>query len=140
MRSIRAFVLFALIVAIGTSVALAHANIYPGRSTTGATQRYRIHVPTERQVSTVRIEVEIPADLVISLVEPNEGWKVEQQKDAAGRIVGLIWSGASIRPRQSGDFFLVGKNPSRAAMLIWKVIQIYEDGTKSEWTPVTEIY
>jgi uncharacterized protein YcnI len=148
MRQIRAVALFALVVAIGTSVALAHIGIYPGRSATGASQRYMIHVPTEGNVSTVRIELEVPADFVVSSVEPNEGWKEEQRKDAAGRIVGLIWSGGSIKPKTSTDFFLVGRNPSRPTQLVWKAIQIFEDGTKSEWTgergtrtpaPVTDV-
>ena len=148
MRQIRSVALFTLVIAIGTSVALAHVGVYPGLSTAGATVRYRIHVPTEGNVSTVRIELEVPAGFVISSVEPNEGWKEEQRKDSAGRIVGLIWSGGSIKPKLRSDFFLVGKNPSRPGMLAWKVIQIYEDGTESKWSgekgsrtpaPVTDV-
>jgi hypothetical protein len=59
---------------------------------------------------------------------------VEERKDAQGKIVGAIWSGGSIPFAESVNFLFEAKNPATGFRLEWKVIQIYQDGTRSEWT------
>ena len=62
------------------------------------------------------------------------GWKIEPKKDVSGKIIGAIWSGSTIAPREVAEFGFSARNPNEDTKLVWKVIQIYEDGSKSEWT------
>lgn len=112
----------------------AHVRVSPRESAAGATERYTMRVPTERQSPTVRIELEVPAAATVLSVMPAAGWKIEEKKDPQGKMVGIIWSGGSIPFAEYREFVFEAKNPSTETKLEWKVIQIYEDGTRSEWT------
>lgn len=114
--------------------AFGHVRITPRESAAGATERYTMRVPTERQSSTVRVELAVPADVTVMSFTPAAGWKIEEKKDAQGKIIGAVWSGGSIPFAEYREFVFEAKNPSTETKLEWKVIQIYEDGTRSEWT------
>lgn len=114
--------------------AFAHVRISPGEVAAGATERYSMRVPTERQSPTVRLEVEFPAAVNVISFEAAPGWKIEPKKDTQGKIIGAAWSGASIPFAEYRDFYFQARNPETEMKLEWKVIQIYEDGTRSEWT------
>jgi uncharacterized protein YcnI len=118
---------------IGGGIAFGHVTIQPKQSVAGKSERYTMKVPTEKFVPTVRIEVQFPDALIVSPFEPKVGWKIEESKDAAGKLVGATLIG-SIPPGESAEFYFAGQNPGRPGTLAWKVVQIYEDGTKSEWT------
>ena len=121
----------ALVMTIGT--AYGHVTVQPRQSTTGATEKYTLRIPTEKFVPTVRVEVEFPANISVSSFEPKSGWKIEEKKDASGKLVGVVLAG-SIPPGESAAFNFTARNPSDEGKLLFKAIQIYEDGTKSEWT------
>jgi uncharacterized protein YcnI len=91
-------------------------------------------VPTERQSPTIRIDATFPASVTVVSFGAMPGWKIEEKKDGDGRVVGAVWSGGSIPFAESVDFSFEAKNPATAGRLEWKVIQIYQDGTRSEWT------
>ena len=127
------------LVAVGVTVllavsAFAHVRVSPRESVAGATERYTMRVPTERQSPTVRIELEIPAPVTVLSIAPAAGWKIEEKKDSQGKLRGVTWSGGSIPFAEYKEFVFEAKNPSTEAKIEWKVIQIYEDGTRSEWT------
>lgn len=127
-----AAVVAALLVSVTT--AFAHVTIQPRQSAAGTNEKYTMRVPTERPTPTVRIEIEFPAEVNVLRFEPKPGWTIEEKKDAAGTIVAAVLSGGSIGPRESAQFVFEARNPNQAAKLSWKVVQIYQDGTKSEWT------
>jgi uncharacterized protein YcnI len=81
----------------------------------------------------VRVEVEFPPNLKVSSVEPKAGWKIEEKTDASGKLVGVILV-RSIPTGESSQFKFTAQNPNQEGKLFLKVIQIYEDGSKSEWT------
>lgn len=114
--------------------AFGHVRISPKESAAGATQRYTMVVPTERQSPTVRLEMQFPAAVTPISFGTTPGWKVEEKKDAAGKTIGAVWSGGSIAFADSAEFVFDARNPLTGTKLEWKVIQIYEDGTHSEWT------
>ena len=126
------------VVVIATSVfamsAFGHVRITPRESAAGATERYTMRVPTEQQSSTVRIELAVPAAVTVMSFTAAPGWKIEEKKDGQGKIIGAVWSGGSIPFAEYKEFTFDAKNPSTEMKLEWKVIQIYEDGTRSEWT------
>ena len=121
----------ALVMTIGT--AYGHVTVQPRQSTTGAMEKYTLRVPTEKFSPTVRVEVEFPANLNVSSFEQKSGWKIEEKKDASGKLIGVVLTG-SIPTGESAAFSFTARNPSDEGKLFFKAIQIYEDGTKSEWT------
>ena len=75
------------VLAVGITVlmavsAFAHVRVSPRESTPGTTERYTMRVPTERQSSTVRTELEVPKAVTIVSIAPASGWKIEEKKDA----------------------------------------------------------
>ena len=137
----------AAVLAMTIGAAYAHVTIQPKQSAASASVKYTMRVPTEKFVPTVRIDVEFPAGLTVSSVEAKTGWKIEEKKDSGGKLTGATLTG-SIPPGESSEFNFLARNSSGAGKLAWRVVQIYEDGSKSEWTgaegsrtpaPVTEI-
>ena len=137
-----------ILVMLAISAAQAHVTVQPRESTAGAVQKYTMRVPNERNVPNVRIEAEFPAAVEIISVDEKAGWTIGLKKDSSGKITAAVWSGASIAPRDLVEFGISARNPNDVTKLIWKVVQIYEDGTRSEWTgpegsrglaPVTQI-
>ena len=123
-----------LCITLTAIIAQAHVVILPRESTVGSTEKYTMRVPDEKNIPTVRMEAEFPAAVEIISVDAKEGWKIELKKDPSGKIVGAIWSGGSIAPREIAEFGFQARNPTEETKLVWNVIQVYEDGTKSEWT------
>lgn len=60
------------------------------------------------------------------------GWRIEPRKDSEGRIVSAVWSGGSIAPGETRKFSFAARNPMETT-LVWKVIQVYADGSRAEW-------
>ena len=123
-----------ILVILAISAAQAHVTIQPRESTAGATQKYTMRVPDEKNVANVRIEAEFPSGAEIISVDEKPGWTIELKKDPSGKITGAVWSGASLAPRDIAEFGISARNPKEETNLVWKVVQIYEDGSRSEWT------
>ena len=137
-----------MIVMLAVTAAHGHVTVQPRESAAGAMQKYTMRVPNEKNVANVRVEAEFPPNAEIISVEAKEGWKIEVKKDASGKITGAAWSGASLAPRDIVEFGISARNPKEEAKLVWKVVQIYEDDSRSEWTgaqgtrapaPVTQV-
>src|SRR3989442_715771 len=126
-----------IVVFLGITLTTAHGHVtvQPKQSAAGAVETYSIRVPTEKFVPTVRVEVEFPDNLNIVSFEPKAAWKIDEKKNAGGKIIGVVLSG-SIPTGESVIFNFRARNPIEAGKLIFKAIQTYEDGTKSEWTGV----
>jgi len=118
---------------VAVAPAFGHVTVQPKQSAPGAVEKYILRVPTEKFVPTVRVDVEFPATLTVSAFEPKPGWKIEEKKDTSGKIIGVTLNG-SLGPGESTQFNFTARNPGEPGKLIFKAIQTYEDGTKSEWT------
>jgi uncharacterized protein YcnI len=94
----RALVVFG----VAAATLSAHVGILPRESVAGATQKYTMRVPTEKNVATVRIEAEFPVAAEVLSIEEKAAWKIELKKDGAGRIIGAVWSGSTIAPKDIG--------------------------------------
>src|SRR5262245_33823251 len=126
-------IMLATIILIAVAPVFGHVTVQPKQSAPGATEKYVLRVPTEKFVPTVRVDVEFPSALNVSAFEPKAGWKIEEKKDASGKLIGVTLNG-SLGPGESTQFNFTARNPATEGKLVFKAIQTYEDGTKSEWT------
>ncbi len=122
-----------LLVQLLTASAEAHVQVWPAESSAGSTQLYHLSVPCEKDVPTVRVEVQFPEGLTVLQVEPISGWSLSIGKDAAGHVSGAVWQGGAILPDQLQEFGVLAANPSGAAQLRWQAIQTYADGSEVQW-------
>lgn len=111
-----------------------HVTVQPRESSAGLSEKYTMRVPTERSSPTVRIEVEFPATIEVSGFAPIGVWRVDYSKDPSGKITRAVLSGSKIEPQATAEFVFNARNPAAETTILWKVVQIYEDGTRSEWT------
>lgn len=113
--------------------AQAHVTVWPRQSEQGAREKYAVRMPNEKKADTIRLEGQFPAELKVSSFQQTPGWKIEVRRDAAGAIVGAVWTGV-LPPDQFAEFGVSATNPKAGASLTWKFIQTYADGLKVEWT------
>ena len=123
----------ALIALLAASAAFGHIRIYPTESAPGAREKYTMRVPNEKQVNTIRVEGEFPAELNVYDFEFKPGWKIDFKKDDKGKIVGAVWTGKMV-PYEFVEFGMMGLNPKTGTTLVWKFVQYYDDGSKEEFT------
>jgi uncharacterized protein YcnI len=129
----RATLMVAVFASIGAEMVYGHVTVLPKQSTAGKAETYTLRVPTEKSVPTVRIEVDFPEALEVSSFEHKTGWKVDERKNGVGKVVRVVLTG-SIPPAESVQFIFTARNPSAEGRLSFKAIQIYQDGSRVEWT------
>lgn len=113
------------------TAAQAHVSVRPRESKAGATEMYTVRVPTEGKVATTSVELEIPAGVTVTSVDPADGVKSEMKRDG-GRVVSITWT-VTIDPGQNRELVFTAKNPNEGTDIVWKAHQRYGDGTSSEW-------
>ena len=116
---------------LAASVAQAHVSVRPREAKAGATEKYTVRVPTEGKVATTSVELEIPAGVTVSAVEPADGVKSEMKRDG-GRVVAITWT-VTIDPGQNRELVFTATNPSEGTEIVWKAHQRYADGTSADW-------
>src|SRR6185295_14447536 len=89
-----ALIVFASILVVG--VANAHVTIWPREVTAKSFQAFTVRVPSEKDVPTIQIRLAFPPGIEVLRFKPKEGWKYEIERDAAGAITGVTWSGGKI--------------------------------------------
>lgn len=120
----------ALFAVLGLSVADAHVVVTPRESQEGAEQRYTVRVPTEGQVATTSVELEIPPGVTVRDVVAGDGYGYQVRREG-DRVVAITWT-KDIPPKQSADFVFIARNPG-AGEIAWKARQRFADGTSAEW-------
>lgn len=119
-----------LLVALPT-VAAAHVGVRPRESKPGAEERYTVRVPTEGNVATTSVRLEIPDGVTVIEVEKASGESFEAEKKG-DRIVAIIWK-RNIPPKESAEFFFRARNPQSGSEIAWKAHQHFADGTHTAW-------
>lgn len=114
-------------------VASAHVSVLPKQSTVNGFERYTIRVPNEKDIATTNVSVELPAGTTFSSVLPVAGWQFTTEKDAAGKVVALAWSGGEIKKGEFFEFGISVRNPKEPGTVLWKAHQTYSDGTVVDW-------
>ena len=125
--------LLAVFFVLTGAVLEAHVTVLPRESHAGTEQRYTVRVPTEGQIATTSVELEIPAGVIVTNVVTGEGYTFEVRREA-DRVVAITWR-REIPPKQSAEFVFVARNPN-ASELAWKAHQRFADGTSADWVGV----
>lgn len=128
----RAAVMTVLAVLVA-SAAAAHVTVWPQQSAAGAGERYTVRVPTEGQVATTSVELEIPADVTVSAVLVGGAYTYDVRREG-NRIVAITWK-LEIKPAETGEFGFFARNP-KATQIVWKARQRFADGTSADWVGV----
>jgi uncharacterized protein YcnI len=128
----RTLTIAAAVLAVAT-IAEAHVTVSPEQSRGGTVERYTVRVPTEGQVTTVAIELEIPQDVTVTSVVVNGGFSYDARREG-NRIVGITWR-LDIKPAEVGEFAFFARNPA-SGQIAWKAHQRFADGTSADWTGV----
>ncbi len=124
-----------LILAFGGAAA-AHVTVQPTEVPANSYQVFTLRVPTEKEVPTTRVRLEVPAEVNVSRFEPEPGWTYELEKDADGKITVVTWKaeGEGLGPTEFGQFAFQGRVAENAEQLVWKAHQTYADGSVVDWT------
>jgi uncharacterized protein YcnI len=126
-------VLLMLALVIAPAIAFAHAVVFPKTSAPGAYERYVLRVPNERDVPTIKVEIQFPKGLRVVSFGDVPGWKLQVVTDTAQQITGAIWTGVLPKERFV-EFPFVAVNPKDSTSLTWPTYQTYQGGERVEWT------
>ncbi|MGP4014611.1 YcnI family copper-binding membrane protein [Saccharopolyspora sp. 5N708] len=146
----------AIAVGIGVLAALllsptasAHVSVTPDTVVAGERSTVSFRVPNERDdASTVRIEVNFPADRPLASATPQAvpGWTVTVHKQQLSTplstehgtldeaVTSIVWEGGQIAPDTFQEFPVsISSLPHEAGPLVFKSLQTYSDGAVVRW-------
>ncbi len=118
---------------LAASPAAAHVTVWPQQSQAGAGERYTVRVPTEGQIATTAVELEVPADVTVTGILASAGAPYEVRREGT-RIVAITWK-LDIKPGEIGEFVFFARNP-KTEQITWKARQRFADGTSADWIGV----
>lgn len=108
--------------------ALAHVEVSPDRVPAGATETFTVEVPTEKEIPTTEVRLELPEGFEATGVEAPSGWQAEVRGNA------LVWTGGEIPVANSEEFSFEATVSQEAGSFRLNAIQTYQDGSVAEWT------
>jgi uncharacterized protein YcnI len=111
----------------------AHVVVSPEEVTAGDYETLTVSVPTEKEIPTTEIRVEVPEGFLLSGVQPVPGWEHTFEEDG-GVVTAVTFSGGEIRPREFQQFLVQAQAPEEPGEYPWKAFQTYKDGSVVEWT------
>lgn len=123
------------VLAVGAAlpaIALAHVTIQPREAMQGATVRYTVRIPSEGDVATTGVELEVPAGVIVEVLQTPVGWTYEVEH-AEDRIVSIRWD-VDVKPHEFLEVGFVARNPRQGSRIVWTLRQIFADGTVTDWT------
>jgi uncharacterized protein YcnI len=113
--------------------AWAHVVVSPEQVKAGDYETLTVSVPTETEVPTTEVRVEVPDGFTLSGVQPVPGWEHAFEEDG-GVVTAVTWSGGEIGPREFQQFLVQAQAPEEPGKYSWRAIQTYRDGSVVEWT------
>jgi len=111
----------------------AHVVVSPEEVAAGDYETLTVSVPTEKEIPTTEIRVEVPEEFVLSGAQPVPGREYAFEEDG-GIVTAVTFSGGEIRPREFQQFLVQAQAPEEPGEYPWRAIQTYEDGSVVEWT------
>ncbi len=112
----------------------AHVVVRPKTVGVASRETFVINVPTEKDVPTTQVSLQIPAGLQSVRPHVAEGWDIEiVRDDASDTITEIIWSNGSIPADQMDVLMFNAQAPLEEGELVWKAYQTYADGEVVAW-------
>src|SRR5919112_2548258 len=99
-----------MLMLVVTSVASAHVRVLPEEVPAGSFEVFTVRVPTEKEVPTTAVRVEVPEVFTISRVQPVPGWDYELEEEG-GTVRAINWSGGEIGATEFQQFDVQGRTP-----------------------------
>ncbi len=124
--------LSALLTLALSSVVNAHVRVVPEEALADSYEVFTVRVPSEKEIPTTGIRVEVPEGFIVSRVEPVPGWNYEFEEEA-GVVRAITWSGGEIGETEFQQFDVQGKTPAEPGEYAWNAFQTYEGGEVVEW-------
>jgi uncharacterized protein YcnI len=115
------------------SEATAHVVVSPEEVPSDSFEKLIVRVPTEKDIPTSGVRVEVPEGFTVLGVQPVPGWNYEFEEEG-GVIEAITWSGGQIRPQEFQEFAFQARTPDESGEFSWNAYQTYEDGSVVEWT------
>jgi uncharacterized protein YcnI len=124
--------------------AYAHVTVQPNEAVAGSFSRFMVRVPTERDVPTVRVTLQLPP-LAFLAFEDKPGWdrqekvtEFEEPLEAFGQeitegVTSVTWTGSEIGPEEFAEFGFSAALPEDQDELEFKAVQVYEGGETVRW-------
>lgn len=126
---------------IGGATVSAHVVVKPSETVTAGFQTFTMGVPNERDVSTTRVKLEVPASLQYVTPTQKAGWTITVEKDGAGeeaKTKSITWAGNTVKQGFRDDFTFSAKVPDNETTLQWNAYQTYADGVVVSWDKESE--
>ncbi len=111
----------------------AHVTVLPREATAKSAPELTLRVPNEKDVPTESLRVEFPPELQVLRFKPTAGWDAEVERDAAGRIVAVTYTGALVRPQEYQEFSFIARLPEQTGPVRLKAYQRYAGGVEVAW-------
>ena len=125
-------------------VALAHVEISPDEVSPGSIRAFAIVVPTEKEVPTTGVSLEIPEGFeVVGAQAPSGGWRGSVGDGSVRWSGGEIGAGGTeitspegeeIQMGESEEFAFEARALEEPGEYAWAATQTYEDGSAVEWS------
>ena len=135
--SLKVTVLSSLLTLAVSGTSWAHVVVTPEEVAAEDYETLTVTVPTEKDIPTTEVRVEVPEGFTVSGVQPVPGWDYEFEEDG-GLITSVTWSGGELGPREFQQFLLSAQAPEEPGEYPWRAFQTYEDGSVVEWTGPTD--
>jgi uncharacterized protein YcnI len=128
-----ALLLAVCLIIVTSGMAWAHVVVSPDEVPADDYQVLTVRAPTEKDIPTTEIRVEVPEGFTVVRVQPVPGWEAEFEEEG-GVIRAITWSGGEIQPREFQEFPMQARTPPETGEYSWSAFQTYEDGSVVEWT------
>ncbi|MEK6275411.1 MAG: YcnI family protein [Actinomycetota bacterium] len=124
----QALILTTVVALVTATAASGHVTLNPEKAPADSFTRFALRVPTEEDVPTVKVSVQLPEGLDEVSFQPKPGWKRTQN----GRVV--TWSGGEIGPGEFDEFGLSTHLPNTPGeTLVFPATQTYASGKVMHW-------
>lgn len=153
-RAAAVAVLAGAALAVSAVPAFAHVTVQPATAAKGGYGTVDFKVPNEQdKASTIRIEVNLPADHPVASVsiQPVPGWTAQVTTTKLAiplktddgtvdqAVTKIVWTGGKIAPGQFQQFPVsLGPLPSDTDVLAFKTLQTYDNGDVVRWIEIPQ--
>jgi uncharacterized protein len=124
----KALIAASAIVLVMAPAAAAHVEVAPDSLPADSDAELTFHVPVEKNIPTVKVQIQLPTGLDEVTFEPKPGWTRTTTK----RVV--TWSGGKINPGEFDEFRMIAHVPNTPGrVLVFPALQTYSDGSVVRW-------